>query len=218
MRITNKAKAETRTKILEVAANLFKKDGFSQTTTRDIAQAAEIATGTLFNYFPTKEDLVLALVGICLNDAEAEFQRRRRGEATADELLFAHAAVGMRYLRAHRGYVEGVLRTGAGPSQKGRLSEQAERIRAAHLETVQQLIASSRETSGEGIQNISATGLDLHLYWTLFLGVLNFWASDESPHQEETLALLDQSMKLFVESLEGRHKSSLEVNNGPITG
>lgn len=38
----------------------------------------------------------------------------------------------------------------------------------------------------------------LQLYWTLYLGVFAFWAADESPHQEDTLALLDRSLKLFA--------------------
>jgi hypothetical protein len=41
----------------------------------------------------------------------------------------------------------------------------------------------------------------VQLYWTLFLGVFAYWAADESPGQEDTLALLDQSLKLFAASL-----------------
>jgi Tetracyclin repressor-like, C-terminal domain len=41
----------------------------------------------------------------------------------------------------------------------------------------------------------------MQLYWTLYLGVLAYWAADASPNQEDTLALLDQSLKLFVASL-----------------
>ena len=36
------------------------------------------------------------------------------------------------------------------------------------------------------------------LYWTLYTGVLAFWSDDPSPNQEDTLALLDQSMAMFV--------------------
>ena len=201
MRITAKAKAETRARILEAAANLFQINGFSQTTTRDIARATGLATGTLFNYFATKEELALNLVGTCLRDAEADFQKRRHGGESLEELLFAHVASTLRHLGEHRGYAETVLRAAA--------TGERERIRAAHLGAVTQLIEAS-----DG----APSGLDLHLYWTLFLGVLNFWAGDESPHQEETLALLDQSMKLFVECLAGRQDRSLEVNDGQISG
>ena len=41
----------------------------------------------------------------------------------------------------------------------------------------------------------------LHLYWTLYLGVLDFWTRDETEHQQATLALLDRSMALFVRGL-----------------
>jgi hypothetical protein len=33
------------------------------------------------------------------------------------------------------------------------------------------------------------------------LGVLAYWAKDVSPKQEDTMALLDQSLKLFIASL-----------------
>ncbi len=49
--------------LLEAAIELFAKDGFWQTTTASIAQEAGVATGTLFTYFPTK------------NEALAEIQR-----------------------------------------------------------------------------------------------------------------------------------------------
>ena len=40
---------------------LFARDGFEQTTTRQIAKRARIATGTLFLYFPDKRALLLHL-------------------------------------------------------------------------------------------------------------------------------------------------------------
>ena len=36
------------------------------------------------------------------------------------------------------------------------------------------------------------------MYWLLYTGVLAFWTKDASVKQEDTLALLDQSMKMFV--------------------
>jgi AcrR family transcriptional regulator len=51
-----------RIQILDVAATLFAERGFHRTTTRDIAEAAEIAEGTLYNYFDSKEDLLLGIM------------------------------------------------------------------------------------------------------------------------------------------------------------
>lgn len=47
-----------REKIIEVAYNLFIQDGYEQVKTGKIAKECGIAAGTLFNYFPTKWDLL----------------------------------------------------------------------------------------------------------------------------------------------------------------
>jgi AcrR family transcriptional regulator len=51
-------KARTRRLIADTAARLFAEQGYEQVTVREIARAAEVAEQTLYNYFPTKEQLV----------------------------------------------------------------------------------------------------------------------------------------------------------------
>lgn len=48
-------------RILAAGRELFARDGFDATTTREIARVAGIGTGTLFLYFPEKRDLLLRL-------------------------------------------------------------------------------------------------------------------------------------------------------------
>jgi len=48
--------------ILDAAANLFAERGFHRTTTRDIAEAANVAEGTLYNYFASKDDLLMGIM------------------------------------------------------------------------------------------------------------------------------------------------------------
>jgi AcrR family transcriptional regulator len=52
-------KLRTRALIQQEALRLFLEKGFEATTIEEIAEAADIATSTFFNYFPTKEDVVL---------------------------------------------------------------------------------------------------------------------------------------------------------------
>jgi hypothetical protein len=40
------------------------------------------------------------------------------------------------------------------------------------------------------------------IYWALYVGVLKFWGHDKSTKQEDTLAMLDQSINMFVNWLE----------------
>lgn len=46
---------QTRTRILQAAQRLFAAKGFEGTTTRDLAQIAGVAEGTLFRHFANKK-------------------------------------------------------------------------------------------------------------------------------------------------------------------
>lgn len=50
---------ETRTRILKSALKLFAKLGYDGTTTRDLAESAGIAEGTLFRHFPNKKAILI---------------------------------------------------------------------------------------------------------------------------------------------------------------
>jgi AcrR family transcriptional regulator len=57
--LRERKKQKTRESIQRTALRLFEKQGYEQTTIEQIAAAAEISPSTFFNYFPTKEDVVL---------------------------------------------------------------------------------------------------------------------------------------------------------------
>lgn len=57
-------KALRRERILDAALTLFRAAGYDAVRTEDIAAAAEVSVGTLYNYFENKGDLLLALVTI----------------------------------------------------------------------------------------------------------------------------------------------------------
>lgn len=50
-----------RKHILETALKLFARHGFDGTSTKQIAQAAGVAEGLIFHYFPSKDDLLNAV-------------------------------------------------------------------------------------------------------------------------------------------------------------
>jgi AcrR family transcriptional regulator len=51
-----------RSQILRAAATVFAEKGFHRATTKDIAQTAGIAEGTIYNYFDSKGDLLIGLM------------------------------------------------------------------------------------------------------------------------------------------------------------
>jgi AcrR family transcriptional regulator len=195
MRVTLEAKTATRQKILEAARRLFAQNGFDATTTREIAIAADIATGTLFNYFPTKEAVLASLAAEAIAEADAQAD----ASATLDEALFALIAAGLRTLKPLRKHLPVLLETALSPLAKAP-DEAAASLRTAHLEAVAKLIAAHARAP------LSPTVLQL--YWTLYTGVLAFWAADNSPKQEDTFALLDDSLDMFVAWLRVQRRSA----------
>jgi AcrR family transcriptional regulator len=70
--LRERKKLRTKRTIVEVATRLFLEHGYHRTTLAQIAEAAELAPSTFFNYFATKHDIVF-----CLHDAATESARRR---------------------------------------------------------------------------------------------------------------------------------------------
>ncbi len=189
MRVTAEIKAETRERILEAARELFASRGFEVTTTREIAEAAGIAAGTLFNYFPTKEAIVACLANRAVAGVYEQFARDSIDAESFEEALFGVVSAGLRKLKPLRKYLPALVETALSPLVAGS-ADAGESLRVTHLETV------TRLAKQHGLGELSPVALQL--YWTLYIGLLLFWANDRSPKQEDTLALLDHSIAMFV--------------------
>jgi AcrR family transcriptional regulator len=194
MRITAEAKIATAHRILEAAAELLTAAGWEQTTTREIASAAGIATGTLFNYFQCKEAIAAKLISDALDEAGAEFESRRDQEASLEEDLFSLIWSGFKRLRRYQNFLAPAAETIFSPLAQFAPERTGDYIRIGQLEMVERIV------TGHGIA-APLPAVSQQLYWTLYLGVFAWWTADTSPHQEDTLALLDQSLRLFTASL-----------------
>jgi AcrR family transcriptional regulator len=53
-------KEETRARLLSTAMKLMREQGFDGITVEALAEAADVGKGTVYNYFKTKEDIVVA--------------------------------------------------------------------------------------------------------------------------------------------------------------
>ena len=201
MRVSAETKAATRERILAAARRLLNEKGYESTTTRDIAEAAQIASGTLFNYFPTKEAIVAFLASEAVAKTLTD-ENCARGEAeTLEEDLFSLVAAGLRKLKPLRKHLPALLETSLSPLAISAEDESAS-FRVIQLEAVRALAA--KHDFGE------LSPLALQLYWTLYTGVLVFWANDKSPKQEDTLALIDDSINMFVGWLRSDTKTETE--------
>src|SRR6266576_595025 len=75
--------AETRERLFRAALNLFAQKGFLETTVEDITEAADVGKGTFFNYFPSKDHILLAFSDMQL----AKLEQSINGLVTSQQPL-----------------------------------------------------------------------------------------------------------------------------------
>src|SRR6516165_6513587 len=64
MSLRERQKAGRRLAILDAASHLFRRNGFAATSMEQVAARAMLSVGTVYNYFRSKGDLLLALVAL----------------------------------------------------------------------------------------------------------------------------------------------------------
>jgi AcrR family transcriptional regulator len=196
MRISEQAKHETRSRILTTAAELFCTKGFEESTTREIALTAGLAAGTMFNYFPSKETLAMTMVTEALRQGAEDFRRRRTNEEQLAEELFMFVASGLRLLQPMRPFLGPVLERSLSPFPRKATCPEGDATRQEHLAVVQEII--NRHGFTEPPDHVAMT-----IYWSLYLGILACWTNDPSPNQEESRAMIDYSLRVFVQMITG---------------
>jgi AcrR family transcriptional regulator len=138
--------------LLTVAARAFAEQGIG-VSTAEIAQRAGIAKGTVFRHFPTKEDLIAAIMGEIIDDlvAAAASGLSRAADPAAAVLEFM--TYGVERLAGNRGLCEVV----------GRPSLQQAGVRAGidHLCEVVEALADRARLQGAIREDI--TGADIVL-------------------------------------------------------
>ena len=72
--------AERRERLFRSALDLFARQGFDQTTVEDITNAADLGKGTFFNYFPSKEHILLAFGDMQLGKLQSAFEEMRKSD------------------------------------------------------------------------------------------------------------------------------------------
>jgi len=81
--------AEIRERLFRSALDLFARKGFANTTVEDITEAADVGKGTFFNYFPSKDHILLAFGEMQLAKLEAAIEEARSNQTSVEQFLRA---------------------------------------------------------------------------------------------------------------------------------
>ncbi|MCF4167220.1 TetR/AcrR family transcriptional regulator [Zavarzinia compransoris] len=91
-------KAQNRAQILVAAREVFASLGYDATTVRDIIRRTSLASGTFYNYFPTKEAVFRAVVDDSARRLRKRLRAERRSARTFEEFCYQAYSTYFRYV------------------------------------------------------------------------------------------------------------------------
>ena len=183
---------KTRELIFETAIALFQRQGFDQTTMRDIATASGVALGNTYYYFRSKEHLVLALYEHTL-----ELQLSRIDEILARETAFparlqAVLQSNIEVLQPYNSVLRALFRLAGDPTSSLNpfgTETHSIRIRAQSI--------FARIAQGTDKLLSPAVRADLpEFLWLCYMGIILFWLYDQSPECTKTQKLISRTSEL----------------------
>lgn len=187
---------ETRASILDQAIGRFREQGFDRTTMRDVGEAAGVAVGAAYYYFPSKEAIVQAYydqvqsehtsrVAAALSERKLDLEQRLRIAFHTKFDILAHDRKLLGALFRYSGDPDhplSVFSPASGPNRYASM-----RVFAA---------AVGDEKLPADIRELLPAAL-----WAVHMGILLYFIYDPSADQARTRKLIDGVTRLIVRVL-----------------
>jgi AcrR family transcriptional regulator len=193
-------KQKRREHILKTARKLFWKKGFPGSTMPDIAKAAELAPGTLYLYFPSKEAIYIEL----LAEGFGQLRDRLIGAVRPDDETPAQAAA---LIDAFIGYAREcpeyfdiiffVLQRGAG-GPRDTLVETGQLRRLEEQETACKAVAAGVLSRIRPDLTPGELDLTVEAVWSMLVGVVFYFRREGN---ERFAAVADQARQLILRAV-----------------
>jgi AcrR family transcriptional regulator len=193
---SGKKSEETRQRILTAALAIFRERGFESATMREIAKAAEVATGAAYYYFDSKDALVMAFYDQAQEHMRADLETKLTKCETLESRLQTIISEKLDYFAPNRRLL-GALTAHTDPEHPlSPFSLETKAIREQDLEFFEAAVADS----GVKLPKDIAPYLP-RLLWMYQMGLILFWVYDRSPHQRRTKTLFEQTLKMVLLAL-----------------
>lgn len=184
-------KAQTRQKIAEAAVKLFELNGYETTTVQQIAERAAVAKGTFFNYFTSKEELMIELQGmVIMKEIETVVGKPGPVVPRLQVVLFEYA----RNYPMSRSVTRAVLQGIYGSDNMRNLHC----LRSDELQNSLVPVVEHAQLKGEVRADLSA-GAIAQLAVQTYFGVLMSWALDQG--ERELADQMALSFEIFVQGI-----------------
>ncbi|HEY4011608.1 MAG TPA: TetR family transcriptional regulator [Acidobacteriaceae bacterium] len=193
---TTQKSEETRARILNAALATFRERGFERATMREIAEAADVATGAAYYYFDSKESLVMAFYERAQQEMQTDLEAALARCRTLESRLRVIITEKFDYFGPNRKLL-GALSAHADPEHPlSPFSNETKPIRDADMAFFEAAARDSGVKLPKDIQPYLP-----RLLWLYQMGLILFWVYDRSPQQRRTHALFEQTLKMLLLTL-----------------
>lgn len=189
-------KAAIRAQIIATAVDLFSRRGIADVTVDQIAEAADIGKGTVYNYFATKEDIVVAFMVDLENRVQAKAGRFAKSAGSLDSILAAFIRFQFKLKEPYHAFVRVFL------AQMFARTEQF----LPYMVEMQKVIDPPLQELFQGLQQRGRLREDVDIpalivtFKTMHLGLTALWAIEGPPFRQTEMTLRHE-MNLFCEGL-----------------
>jgi AcrR family transcriptional regulator len=170
---------ERREQILGAARRLFWKRGFGRTTMPEIAAAAELAPGTLYLYFPSKDVLYIELLVGGYEKLLSNLQLAAGSPGPPDRKAAALIDAFLHFAQTEPQYFDiifFVLQQELGGPHQALHPDQMQRLQAVEEACKGVAAAVLRQVPGQ--KGEAALRVTVDALWSMLAGVVFFWRRD----------------------------------------
>ena len=184
---------EKRTKILEAALDSFRERGFAESTMREIATRAGVASGLAYYYFDSKDAIVLAFYHRAKDELAAAMEKAQQGK-TLQARLKAMIEARFEYFKPNRRFLGALMTHAADPSNPlSPFAAPSKEIRDGEFANIARALQETKTSVPKDLEAQMPK-----ILWIYMMGLLLFWIYDHSKNQQRTQALVDKSLGLVT--------------------
>lgn len=184
----DRKKEQARTKIIDIAIDLFEKQGFDGTTMEQIAEEADVAKGTLYNYFSSKGAIIVAYVQRINRNYEPLWQKVIDENPNTRARLLAMLEIGLGWA----GQNKDIYMMYTSSRLRDLSNKQMEPDKRSGLQGIFERIIRRGQAEGELRSDIPAEAMAALFYTNVFM-VLTVWMAygDDFPVHETVRNTID---------------------------
>ena len=199
-------RVETYERLMRAALKLFAERGLAGTTVEQITEAADVGKGTFFNYFPTKEHVLLAFGDTRIQKIQAALEEAREGSKPVWQVLrrLAHS------LAEEASHTPGLLRSILVAPLTSETVREFMAGKLAEGRTALDEVFRIGQDRGEVRTDLSSAYMARSFQQSVF-GAMVLWSLDP---QGDLIAWLDVWLELFLGGLDPRSPQNLRGTRG----